>query len=56
MSRLYDAAEPGVIDEELLHQLILEQGPVGEAGRIVQKEGIDFTEVVELRVDFRSKS
>lgn len=54
MSRLYDAAEPGVISEDLLHQLVIEQGPVGEASRIVQVEGLEFTEITELRVDFKS--
>ena len=54
MSRVYDAAEPGVISEELLHKLVEEQGPVGEAGRIARKEGIEFTEVTNLRIDFQS--
>lgn len=55
MSRVYDAAEPGVISQELLHKLVEEQGPTGEAGRIARKEGIEFNEVVSLRVDFQSK-
>lgn len=54
MSRLYDAAEPGVIDESLLHSLIIEQGPEGEVGKIIEKEGIEFDEVFELRIDFKS--
>ena len=55
MSRLYDAAEPGVIDEDLLRQLVVEQGPEKEAGRIARVEGIEFTEVLEIRLDFKSK-
>ena len=54
MSRLYDAAEPGVIDEELLSRLVIEQGPQKEAGRIARAEGIEFTEVLHLRLDFKS--
>lgn len=54
MSRVYDAAEPGVISEDLLHKLVEEQGPGGEAGRIARKEGVDFSEVISLRIDFRS--
>ena len=56
MSRLYDAAEPGVLDENLLHSLIIEQGPDGEAGKIIEKEGIEFDEVTELRIDFKSNN
>lgn len=56
MSRLYDAAEPTVIDEKLLRSLILEQGPDGEAGKIIEKEGAEFHEVLEIRIDFKSKS
>lgn len=56
MSRLYDAAEPTVIDEKLLRTLILEQGPDGEAGKIIEKEGVEFHEVLELRIDFKSQS
>ena len=55
MSRLYDAAEPGVIDEELLHKLAQEQGPTGEAGRIALSEGVEFSEVMELHIDFKSQ-
>ena len=55
MSRLYDAAEPGVIDEDLLRQLVVEQGPEKEAGRIARVEGIEFTEVLEIRLDFKSQ-
>lgn len=54
MSRLYDAAEPGVIDENLLRQLVIDQGPQKEAGRIARAEGIEFSEVSELRLDFKS--
>ncbi|XP_065900080.1 dynein regulatory complex subunit 3-like [Dysidea avara] len=54
MSRLYDTIEPSVIDEALLHQCIEEQGPDGEAGRIAKSEGIDFKEVLELRLSYKN--
>ena len=55
MSRVYDAVEPSVIDELLLKLSVEEQGPKGEAGKIAKKEGIDFKDVTELRLDFKSK-
>lgn len=54
MSRLYDTIEPSVIDEHMLKQAVEEQGPRGEAGRIAKTEGIDFGEVLSLRLDFKS--
>lgn len=54
MSRVYDAVEPAVIDEILLKTCVEEQGPKGEAGVIAKKEGIDFKDVSELRLDFKS--
>ncbi|XP_065826687.1 dynein regulatory complex subunit 3-like [Oscarella lobularis] len=54
MSRVYDAIEPTVIDDELLHECVYDQGPTGEAGSIVQREGIDFRDVSQLRLDFRN--
>lgn len=56
MNRLYDTVEPTVIDEELLKQCIEEQGTASEAGRIAKKEGLDFSEVESLRLDFKSRS
>lgn len=52
--RLYDTVEPNVICEELLRECVLDQGPQGEAGRLVKLEGISFAEVTELRLDFKS--
>ena len=54
MSHLYDTIEPNVINEALLRQCIVEQGPEGEAGRLAKMEGIDFVEVTSLRLDFQS--
>ena len=55
MSRLYDTVEPSVVDEDMLQKAVEEQGPKEEAGRIAKKEGIDFGDVEELRLDFKSK-
>lgn len=55
MSRLYDAAEPGLVSEGLLQRLVEDQGPSAETGRIAQAEGISFLEVFELRLDFQSQ-
>ena len=52
---MYDTVEPTVIDEDLLKQCIEEQGPPDEAGKIAKKEGIDFSEVKQLRLDFKSE-
>ncbi|KAI8506378.1 Dynein regulatory complex subunit 3 [Branchiostoma belcheri] len=54
MSRLYDTVEPAVIDEEMLQKAVEEQGPKDEAGRIAKQEGIDFADVLSLRLDFKN--
>ncbi|XP_051742051.1 dynein regulatory complex subunit 3 [Ctenopharyngodon idella] len=46
--------EPKVMDEEMLQQAIVEQGPQGQAGKIAKKEGIKYEEVLQLRLDFRN--
>jgi len=55
MSRLYDSIEPSVIDEALLRQSVEEQGPDGEAGKIAKHEGIEFKEVLQLKLSYKSK-
>lgn len=54
MSRLYDTVEPSVIDEEMLMRAVEEQGPKEEAGKIAKTEGMDFGDVVSLRLDFKN--
>ena len=54
MSRLYDTVEPSVIDDILLLKCVENQGPKGEAGKIAKEEGIDFEDVMSLRLDFKS--
>jgi len=51
MTHLYDTIEPNVISESLLRECVVEQGPQGEAGRVANAEGIDFCEVLELRLE-----
>ncbi|XP_077069908.1 dynein regulatory complex subunit 3 [Siphateles boraxobius] len=46
--------EPKVMDEEMLQQAIVEQGPQGQAGKIAKKEGIQYEEVLQLRLDFKN--
>lgn len=54
MSHLYDTIEPNVISESLLKECVTEQGPQGETGKVANAEGIDFAEVLHLRLDFKS--
>lgn len=55
MSRLYDTIEPNVIDEKMLQKAVEEQGPQEELGQLAKREGIDFKDVTQLQLDFRSK-
>jgi hypothetical protein len=55
MSRLYDTVEPNVLKEDFLAEVVREQKPRGEAGRLAAEEGIEFNEVTVLRLDFRSR-
>lgn len=54
MSRLYDTVEPSVIDDKMLKKCIEEQGPKEEAGNVAKKEGINYEDVLSLRLDFQS--
>lgn len=56
MSRLYDSIEPNVMSDSLLRECVSQQGPQGEAGKVANAEGIDFSEVQQLRLDFKSLS
>ena len=55
MSCLYDTVEPSVVDEEMILRSVEEQGPKEEAGKIAKEEGIYFSDVFSLRLDFKSK-
>ena len=54
MSRLYDTIEPSVISEEMLNSAVDEQGPKDEMGKISKQEGIEFSHVTVLRLDYKS--
>ncbi|XP_063712767.1 dynein regulatory complex subunit 3-like [Symsagittifera roscoffensis] len=54
MSRVYDTIEPAVIDDVMLMMAIKEQGPKNQAGKIADQEGIDYKDVINLRLDFRN--
>lgn len=45
--------EPAVIDNDMLRQAVEDQGPVGEAGKIGKQEGVPYSAVTSLRLDFR---
>jgi len=55
MSRLYDTVEPAVIDDDMLRKAVEEQSPKEEAGKTAKHEGINYSDVLALRFDFRSK-
>ena len=55
MTHLYDTVEPNVLSRELLRGCVLAQGPEGEAGRLAKEEGIEFSAVRHLRLDFQSE-
>lgn len=46
--------EPGVINDEMLERLILEQGFKGEAGRLARFEPIKYENVTVLRIEFQN--
>lgn len=56
MTHLYDTEEPNVISQELLRRSVLLQGPEGETGRLAKEEGIEFSAVRHLRLDFQSEA
>lgn len=47
--------QPGVIDLKIVQDAIKEQGPKGEAGKLIEEEGYDLKEVLHLRLEFLSK-
>ena len=55
MSRMYDTIEPSVINEEMLSAAVEEQGPKNEARSIARQEGINFEDVISLRLDYKSR-
>jgi len=54
MSRLYDTVEPAVINNEILKAAVEDQGPKEYAGIIAKEEGIKYSDVTSIRLDFRN--
>ncbi|KAF7393286.1 hypothetical protein HZH66_009119 [Vespula vulgaris] len=44
--------EPGVINEELLINLSIDQGPEGDAGKYFLEDGIKLDVITEIRIEF----
>lgn len=44
--------EPCVIDEALIFNAIINQGPKGDAGKLFKEQGVCYKEVKHLRLDF----
>lgn len=51
---LQEFVQPRVINQDMLINLIIEQGPKGEAGRLFFEDGINLDEIEEIRIEFRS--
>lgn len=54
MSIIHEDLEPGVIDTTMIMKALEEERPAGEAGRLVDEEGIVLQEVIRLRLEFLS--
>lgn len=53
---IYKQLEPCVLNEEVIRNSVLEQGPRGEAGRIFKNMEIQYEKVTVLRLEFLSKT
>lgn len=47
--------EPNVMDEALIYNAIINQGPKGEAGKLFKEQGVFYHEVEQIRLDFLGK-
>lgn len=54
MSQSDNSFEPNVIDDEMLQKAVEEQWPE-DIRKLAKAEGIDFKEVMELQLSFRSE-
>lgn len=46
--------EPGVINDNMLHKLIIEQGYKGEAGRLACLNSIEYNNITVIRIEFQN--
>ncbi|XP_054545779.1 dynein regulatory complex subunit 3 isoform X2 [Talpa occidentalis] len=54
MNQPCNSLELRVMDEDMLKQAVVEQGPQEEAGQLAKQEGILFKDVLSLRLDFQN--
>ncbi|KAG8521888.1 Dynein regulatory complex subunit 3 [Galemys pyrenaicus] len=54
MNQPCHSLELRVMDEDMLKQAVVEQGPQEEAGQLAKQEGILFKDVLSLRLDFQN--
>lgn len=53
---LQEFVQPRVINQDMLMNLVIDQGPKGEAGKLFYEDGIKLNEVKEIRIEFLSTS
>lgn len=51
-----NSSVPSVINHDLLVNLVIDQGPKGEAGKLFAEEEIKLNEIKEIRIEHLSKS
>nr|XP_034172526.1 dynein regulatory complex subunit 3-like isoform X1 [Osmia lignaria] len=49
---LQEFVQPRVINQDMLMDLVIDQGPKGEAGKLFYEDGIKLNEVTEIRIEF----
>lgn len=54
MSQLYNSIEPNVIDDEMVQKAVEELYPE-DIRKLAKREGINFKDVTELQLSFRSE-
>ncbi|TGZ57690.1 hypothetical protein CRM22_009895 [Opisthorchis felineus] len=54
MARLYGSVEPAVINKTMLEEAVYSQGFEGYPGTLLKQDGIDFSIVSTLRLDYRN--
>lgn len=50
----YQRKEPGIIDATLLSNLVYDQGYKDQAGVLAREEGIEYFDILELRIALKS--
>lgn len=56
MEERFGKSEPILMDEEILQKAIVEQALEDQTRRIVKAEGINFNEILTLRLEYRSEN